>query len=199
MQFVCKQQGPEDVIVVPGSQWVLASAYEGTGGVTLIKVSDRTSIVAYPSAAAKSRFDSKAFAGCPGPPDTAKGKFLTHGLSLQAGKNAVHRLLVVAHGGRESVEVFELDARPATPVLTWLGCAVAPDPVGLNSVRWLADGGFIATNFLARNIDADRRAKMLEEDARQRGLWRQRHRDLRGRQMAVRGGVGQSVVLPHAP
>lgn len=161
IQFVCHQQGPEDVIVVPGSQWVVSSAYEGTGGVNLIKVSDRTSIVAYPSSTAKSRFDSKAFAGCPGPPDTAKGKFLTHGLSLQTGKNSVHRLLVVAHGGRESIEVFELDARPATPVLTWIGCAVAPDPIGLNSVRWLADGGFIATNFLARNIDADRRAKML--------------------------------------
>jgi sugar lactone lactonase YvrE len=49
-------------------------------------------------------------------------------------------------------------------VLTWIGCAVAPDPIGLNSVRWLADGGFIASNFMARNIDADSRAKMLAGD-----------------------------------
>jgi sugar lactone lactonase YvrE len=38
---------------------------------------------------------------------------------------------------------------------------VAPDPVGLNSVRGLPDGGFIATNFLARGIDAASREKML--------------------------------------
>jgi sugar lactone lactonase YvrE len=49
------------------------------------------------------------------------------------------------------VEVFELDARPQTPTLTWIGCAVAPDPIGLNSVRALPGGGFIATNFLPRN------------------------------------------------
>ena len=170
IQFVCGQNGPEDLVVVPGGQWVVASAFGGSG-VNLIRVSDRTSSVAYPSAAAKERFDAKAYAGCPGPPDAAaKAKFSTHGLSLQPGRNAVHRLLVIAHGSRESVEVFELDARPSTPVLTWVGCAVAPDPIGLNSVRWLADGGFVASNFMARNIDADSRAKMLAGE-RNGELW----------------------------
>jgi sugar lactone lactonase YvrE len=53
------------------------------------------------------------------------------------------------------VEVFRIDAGPATPSVTWIGCAVAPDPIGLNSVRGLPDGGFIATNFLARGTNAD--------------------------------------------
>jgi sugar lactone lactonase YvrE len=89
---------------------------------------------------------------CPGPPDAAfKAKFLTHGLYLQEGRNSVHRLYVVVHGGREAVEVFELDARSHPPTLTWIGCVVAPDPIGLNSVRALPEGGFIATNFLPRN------------------------------------------------
>ena len=170
VQFVCGQNGPEDLVVVPGGRWVVASVFGGNG-INLIRVSDRTTTVAYPSASARERFDAKAYAGCPGPPDTgAKAKFSTHGLSLQPGRNSIHRLLVVAHGGRESVEVFELDARPSTPVLTWIGCAVAPDPVGLNSVRWLADGGFVASNFLARNIDADSRAKMLAGE-RNGELW----------------------------
>jgi sugar lactone lactonase YvrE len=151
-QFVCGQQGPEDLVVVPGSQWVVASAYAGTGGIYLIRTSDRTSTVAYPGAGAKERFDAKTYKACPGAPDAGtKAKFQTHGLYLLNGNNNVHRLFVVLHGGRESVEVFELDARPATPVLTWIGCAVAPDPIGLNSVRGLPDGGFIATNFLPRN------------------------------------------------
>jgi hypothetical protein len=162
IQFICGQQGPEDLVVVPGSQWVVASAYGGSGGINLIRVSDRRSIVAFPSDAEKVRFDSKTYPGCSGAPDrSAKAKFLTHGLSLQAGKKSIHRLFVVAHGARESIEVFELDAAPATPVLTWIGCVVAPDPIGLNSVRWLPDGGFIATDFLARNVSAEDRAKML--------------------------------------
>jgi len=121
------------------------------------------STLAYPGATPRERLDAKSYGKCPGPPDAAfKAKFLTHGLSIQPGSNSVHRLYVVAHGGRESVEVFEVDARPSPPTLTWIGCAVAPDPVGLNSVRWLSDGGFIATNFLARGIDAAARQKMME-------------------------------------
>lgn len=151
VQFVCGQQGPEDLVVVPGGQWVVAGAYGGTGGINLIRVSDRTSTRAYPSAAAVDTLDAKTYASCPGSPDAAfKAKFLTHGLSLREGRNGVHTLYVVVHGAREAVEVFTLDTRPQTPTLTWIGCAVAPEPIGLNSVRWLDDGGFIATNFNPR-------------------------------------------------
>jgi hypothetical protein len=51
IQFVCGQNGPEDLVVVPGGQWVVASAFGGSG-VNLIRVSDRTSSVAYPAASA---------------------------------------------------------------------------------------------------------------------------------------------------
>jgi len=162
VQFVCGQQGPEDLVVLPGAQWVVASSFGGSGGIYLIRVSDKTSTLAYPGAAGRDRLDSKTYASCPGPPDAAaKAKFLTHGLSIQPGSNSVHRLYVVTHGARESVEVFEVDARSATPSLTWIGCAVAPNPVGLNSVRGLPDGGFIATNFLARGIEPSAREKMM--------------------------------------
>jgi sugar lactone lactonase YvrE len=46
-------------------------------------------------------------------------------------------------------------------VLTWIGCAVAPDPVGLNSVRGLPDGGFIASNFLPRGVPPEATQKMM--------------------------------------
>ncbi len=148
VQFVCGQQGPEDLVVVPGGAWVVASAFGGAGGINVIRVSDRTSTKAYPAASAKDRLDRNAYPACPGPPDASK--FTSHGLSILPGRRNVHRLFVVGHGAREAIEVFELDARPQTPVLTWIGCAVAADPIGLNSVRGLADGGFIASNFLPR-------------------------------------------------
>jgi hypothetical protein len=162
VQFACGQQGPEDLVVVPGAQWVIASAFGGSGGIYIIRASDRTSTLAYPSATARDQLDAKMYPTCPGPPSAAaKAKFQTHGLYIEPGSNSVHRLFVVVHGARESVEVFSVDTRHATPTMTWIGCAVAPDPVGLNSVRGLPDGGFVATNFLARGIDAASREKML--------------------------------------
>jgi len=166
VQFLCGQQAPEDLVVVPGSEWVVAGAYSGTGGIMLINTRDRVSTRAYPAASVEERLDARVYDTCPGPPDAAaKAKFVTHGLYLSAGQNSVHRLYVVHHGSRESVEVFEVDARGARPSLTWIGCAVAPDPIGLNSVRGLADGGFIATNFLPRGGDPGLRQKLNEGEA----------------------------------
>jgi hypothetical protein len=165
VKLICGQQGPEDLVVVPGAQWVVASAFGGTGGINLVRASDRVSMKAYPTVGARRRIDEKKYPDCPGPPDTApKASFTTHGLWLQAGPATVHTLYVVGHGTRESIEVFEIDTKPTTPVLTWVGCVIAPEPIGLNSVRGLPDGGIIATNFLARNISPEARLRMLDGD-----------------------------------
>jgi hypothetical protein len=149
IQFVCKQQGPEDLVVVPGGAWVVASAFGRPGGINLIRVKDRTTTKIYPADPARYELD-KTYDACPGPPDPAN--FTSHGLSLLPGKKNVHRLFVVGHGAREAIEIFELDAGSKTmpPSLKWIGCAIAADPIGLNSVRGLPDGGFIASNFLPR-------------------------------------------------
>lgn len=160
--FACGLAAPEDLVVVPGDQWVVASAYGGSGGLYLVRASDRTSILAYPSATAVERLDTATYKECPGPPDEAfKAKLQTHGLYLEPGAGSVHRLSVIVHGARESVEVFEIDAGRPIPTLTWIGCVVAPDPLGLNSVRALPGGGFIATNFLPRTGDPGGMKRMM--------------------------------------
>jgi hypothetical protein len=162
VQFICGQDAPEDLVVIPASEWVVASVFSQNGGVRLINIRNKATTLAYPTATSKDRLDAKTYDSCPGPPDAAeKAKFRTHGLALRPGRNSVHTLYVVHHGNRESIEVFELDARAKPPALTWIGCAVAPEPVGLNSVVPLPEGGFAATNFLARNADAGARGKML--------------------------------------
>ena len=161
VRFICNLQAPEDLVVVPGAQWVVASAFGGSGGLYVIRVSDRTPTLVYPAQSARDALDAKAYPSCPGAPDAAaKAKFSTHGLSLVPGRGSVHRLYVVVHGSRESIEVFDLDAGKNPPSLTWGGCVVAAEPVGLNSVRGLPDGGFIASNFLARGISAEGRQRM---------------------------------------
>ena len=144
--FVCGQQGPEDLVGL-GPDWAVASAYEGTGGVLLVRVRDRGSFTVYPSDSAVERLDAETYPECPGPP---RGRFTTHGVYVEPGGGPVHKLFVVGHGDRESIEVFEVDTRAATPAVTWTGCVIAPDPIGLNSVRGLPDGGFLTTNFLPR-------------------------------------------------
>ena len=94
IQFVCGQQGPEDLVVVPGGAWVVASAFGGSGGINLIRVTDRTTTKIYPSASARDQLDAKTYGKCPGPPDASK--FASHGLSLLPGRGNVHRLFVVA-------------------------------------------------------------------------------------------------------
>ena len=43
VQFVCGQAGPEDLAVVPGGQWVIASGYvTGAGSIRLINTRDNS-------------------------------------------------------------------------------------------------------------------------------------------------------------
>ena len=160
VEFVCGQAGPEDMAVVPGAEWVVAGGDTGNdGAMRLIRVSDRTTTILFPSATAKERPDRRNYPSCPGPigaAEQASLKFKTHGLAIQAGRNSVHTLYVVFHGSRESIEVFELDAGVRPPIATWVGCVPAPDPVGLNAVAGLPDGGFVATNFSGREEVANR-------------------------------------------
>jgi hypothetical protein len=157
---VCNQEAPEDLVAL-GPQWIVAGAYSGAGGVRLIRVSDRTSHMAYPAAAAVNRPDTRTYPDCPGPPGAAGATFTTHGVYVEPGNGPTYKLFVVGHGARESIEVFTVDTAPATPAVTWLGCVIAPDPIGLNSVRGLPDGGFITTNFLPRGTPREATQRML--------------------------------------
>ena len=142
-----------------GPDWIVAGAYSGTGGVRLVRIRDSLSFTAYPAASAVDRPDTRTYPDCPGPPSA--GEFTTHGVYVEPGDGPVYKLFVVGHGARESIEIFTVDTAPAMPVMTWLGCVVAPEPIGLNSVRGVADGGFITTNFLPRGGTPQATQRML--------------------------------------
>jgi hypothetical protein len=157
--WVCGQSTPEDLVALPGGAWVISSAYQGTGGVNLINVAERKSAVVFPGPAAKIEPDKKAYPDCPGLPDASK--FTTHGVYVEPGSGPVVRVMAVGHGARESIEVLKVDMRPATPGVTWIGCVIAPMPIGLNAVRGLSDGGFLTTNWLPRGGAPDALQKMM--------------------------------------
>ena len=147
IQFICDLIGPEDLAIVPGGEWVVASGNQAGGRIHLIHVRDKTATVLFPSSTQAERFDGIAYPSCPGPlnlpePDV----FRAHGLYLQRGEGQIHNLYVVHHGVRESIEVFEVDAGGSPPELAWVGCAVAPEALRFNSVVALPEGGLAATS-----------------------------------------------------
>jgi hypothetical protein len=171
VQFICGVISPEDLVVVPGSDWVIASGDAAGGAITLINIRDKSKTPLYPAATAKTRLDAKTYDTCPGPIDPEeKDRFRAHGLAVRAGRNSQHTLYVVHHGTRESIEVFEFDGRAKPPTLTWVGCAVAPEPIGLNSVVPLPEGGFASTNFQPRNAQRGRGPNM-QAGERNGELW----------------------------
>jgi len=147
INFICDVVSPEDLAIVPGEEWIIASGDQAGGRIQLVNVRDKTAMVLFPGPTRTERFDAASYPTCPGPIDPLEGdEFRAHGLYLTAGSGGVHTLHVVHHGFRESIEVFEVDARGTAPTLTWVGCAVAPEPLGLNSVVALPGGGFVATS-----------------------------------------------------
>lgn len=147
IQFVCDLVPPaEDLLLLPGGKHVLTSGIGANGKIRLIDVQDKRVTVLFPTARPQVRLDAKTYSSCPGPitPDDY-AKFSAHGFSLREGRNRIHTLYVVAHGFRESVEVFELDGRVNSPTLTWLGCVPVPEGKELNAVVALPDGGIAGT------------------------------------------------------
>lgn len=143
VEFVCGPVSPEDLVAVPESPWVIVAGMEDDGYLYATDSRNHRSTVLFPVSSYGSRPDP-AFADCGGP---LTGGFRPHGLNLRPGPDGRHTLYVVRHGAREAIEVFELDARGGRPVLTWTGCAEAPEGVTFNSVAALPGGGFAATHF----------------------------------------------------
>lgn len=141
--YVCGVNNPEDLLRVDGTPFVLVGNTGNTesqgGGFYAVDVRTRTVRDVEPSFASPAQ---EAYRSCPGPPDPAA--FSVHGIDLKT-EGSVRTVYAVNHGGRESIEVFRLDASDAGLALTWIGCAPMPGSSVANSVAALPDGGFAAT------------------------------------------------------
>ncbi len=149
--FVCGPRNAEDLVRVPGTKWIIASGMDPGAAIYLIDSEDKTWQALYPADAPRAAQDMDTFGACPGAPDPKA--FVSHGLNLRPGAKGHSTLYVVAHGGREAIEVFDVDASGTTPVLTWTGCVPTPDGMEANSVASTADGALLATIPLHTGID----------------------------------------------
>ena len=143
LNFICGLQAAEDLVLVPGTRWLIASGMAPGSGLHLIDTQAKTAKNFFSSDAAAARADKSKFAGCPGPPDPKQ--VVLHGLSLRPAQSGRYALYATNHGGRESIEVFEVDARSGTPSASWTGCVLLPDKLAANSVAAFSDGALVAT------------------------------------------------------
>ncbi|ATY31049.1 SMP-30/gluconolactonase/LRE family protein [Sphingomonas psychrotolerans] len=143
LDYVCGPEKPEDLLALPGTEWLIASGFAPGAGLKIVHVPTRRFERWYAGTPDQIAWDRRAFAGCPGPVDPAL--FNARGLSLRETGPGRWRLLVVNHGGRESIEVFDIEARSGRPRLRWRGCLVMPEGQVGNSVASFADGTILVT------------------------------------------------------
>lgn len=143
LRFVCGPKNAEDLVRVPATNWIIASGMAPDVAIYLIDAERKTWAGAWPADAVPARQDMERYGACPGAPDP--GNFISHGLNLQPGAAGHSTLHVVGHGGREAIEVFDVDANGAQPALTWTGCVVLPEGMAANSVASMVDGTLFTT------------------------------------------------------
>jgi hypothetical protein len=136
--YVCGPKNPEDLVLVPGTQWIISSGMAEGAGFYLVD----SRAGSYSALTFTARHDS-AFPNCATPP--VAQTFNSHGLNIRSTGANRARLYVVGHGAREAIEVFDVDATGARPTLTWRGCVPMPEGLAANSVASFADGSIVAT------------------------------------------------------
>ena len=143
LSFICGVQNPEDLVQVPNTRWLVASGMAPGSGLRLVDTRAKTARNLYAPGSSTVRADKTKYAKCPAPLDPKQA--VLHGLSLRTASNGRFTVYATNHGGRESIEVFELDASGPAPAAAWMGCVLMPDKMAANSVASFSDGSLVAT------------------------------------------------------
>lgn len=156
-----KVTNAEDLAPIDNGRWVIASSYVGgalkQGMLSAIERDSGAVYQLYPPTtkhATEATAPRATIAGCDLP--VAAEQFAPHGIAVQRidGRDL---LFVVNHGGRESIELFEIISGKQ-PALAWRGCIHYPKGAMGNAVAVTPDNRLYATNMGAA-IDGKPRAQ----------------------------------------
>ncbi|RLQ21037.1 hypothetical protein DWB85_14150 [Seongchinamella sediminis] len=144
---LCFFSNPEDLALLPDKETLLVSEFgdnHGTepGALVFYDITTQTRRLGYSGDSHEQPTEYWGDKSCEDPPGTV---FSPHGIDLSQRADGRWQLLVVQHGGRESIEFFELVDTDRVPRLLWRGCAVASEDTSLNSVAAGRDGELFAT------------------------------------------------------
>ncbi len=144
MQIICGTHSPEDLEWTPDGKQLIVSQFvnsQGRAGDAGLTVYDpvQNSFSRIPVTAEPLKNWGEA--ACPGPIGDG---LRPHGTSLAKRNGGKNQLYVVNHGGRESIEMYEVKQTGGALSLVWHGCVVSSQ--AYNDVAALPDGGFVATH-----------------------------------------------------
>lgn len=143
---ICGFSNPEDIVALPGNQAILIGEYGASS-----EVSGRLLVFELESEKQHTVFQGghggAAEAGWGDPAcTTPPGKtFNAHGIDLVRRDDGRLQLLVIHHGSREAIELFEVMGAATDWQVEWRGCVMAPPNASLNSVAAVSNGDFYAT------------------------------------------------------
>lgn len=143
LDYVCGAAQPEDLVAIPDTKWLIASGFAKGAGLKLVDMESPSATFWYDGSAEQIAHDRAAYDACPAPVDPALSN--ARGLSLRRIDETHYRLHVVNHGGRESIEIFDVTVSKDKPRLQWRGCRLMPQGQVANSVATFADGRLLVT------------------------------------------------------
>ena len=153
---VCGMNPPEDIAALADGKHLLLSNFGGmhdaTGKLSLFDTETEalTTLFPPPSGTIASSAEQWGQANCPAP---TLENFSPHGTHLHRLADGRWRYLVVNHGGRESIELFELTMAGNETSLAWRGCVLAAEDTYMNDVVGLANGDLIFSRMLHHGGD----------------------------------------------
>lgn len=154
VNYVDNAVNAEDLVLIPGTKWLLASGLDEPGVTGRLTLIDREAKKAQLLFSADSPVSSdspgsgqEGDPSCPGP--IARGQFGAHGIALRVTGEGTGTLYAINHTGREAVELFALDWTGAKPQIAWTGCIPLPNGVLSNGVAPLPLGRIAVTHMNA--------------------------------------------------
>ncbi len=148
---ICGLQAPEDIEVSPDQRSLILSQFGGitgeeSGSLVLFNPDNNSHRTLYPQSRTASTEERWGSDNCPGEPGVSLSP---HGIHLSRRDDGRWQLLVVNHGGRESVEMFEWQGDSQR--LQWRGCVMMPEGSFLNDVVATPGGGFLVTQMFPKD------------------------------------------------
>jgi hypothetical protein len=152
-QVICGLQAPEDIEILPDHTQLILSHFgglfgESSGSLSVFNTRDNSRRILFPSNTAPTDSETELWGDtdCKQAPGS---EFSPHGIHLSQRSDGRWQLLVVNHGGRESVEFFEW--LEADQTLQWRGCAIMPEDSYLNDVVASPEGGLIVSHMFKKH------------------------------------------------
>ena len=170
---VCGMQSPEDIAALEDDRHLLLAHFggmhDGTGSLSLFDTRTEMLTPLFP-AAADAVEPASADWGEPGCPAPDLELFSPHGTHLHQLVDGRWRYLVINHGGRETIEMFEVLGAGANTRLQWRGCVRAGPDTFMNDVVGLSNGDLVYTRMFH---NAGTLEQLLSAAGRNTGdLWR---------------------------